>query len=115
MFTGFVSSVVQGLAGALHTLRGGQGAPLLLIHGHPQTHAMWHRVAQDLARHFTVVMMDLRGYGDSARPASDPTHSPYSKRAMAQTALRPSRCWRMTVVRAWRTGWRPTTPRRCSA
>ncbi len=68
-------------------MRGGQGAPLLLLHGHPQTHAMWHKVAPELAQQFTVVMMDLRGYGDSARPASDVEHSTYSKRAMALDAV----------------------------
>jgi haloacetate dehalogenase len=83
MFEGFSSSAVPGPAGTLHTLRGGRGAPLLLLHGHPQTHVMWHRVAQRLAEHFTVVMMDLRGYGDSARVASDAQHTAYSKRAMA--------------------------------
>ena len=78
---------VQGLTGTLHTRIGGSGPPLLLLHGHPQTQVMWHLVAPALARHFTVVMMDLRGYGDSARPASDAEHSVYSKRAMALDAL----------------------------
>jgi haloacetate dehalogenase len=71
----------------LHGRKGGQGAPLLLLHGHPQTHAMWHAVAPELARHFTVVMMDLRGYGDSARPPADTGHLSYSKREMALDAL----------------------------
>lgn len=71
----------------LHGRIGGKGPPLLLLHGHPQTHAMWHRVAPALARHFTVVMMDLRGYGDSGRPASDAEHLPFSKREMALDAL----------------------------
>ena len=66
---------------------GGQGAPLLLLHGHPQTHAMWHRVAPDLAKRFTVVMMDLRGYGDSGRPETDENHTAYSKREMARDAF----------------------------
>jgi haloacetate dehalogenase len=87
MFEGFTASDIQGPAGAIHTLRGGQGVPLLLIHGHPQTHVMWHRVADDLARHFTVILMDLRGYGDSARPGADPAHITYSKRAMALDAM----------------------------
>ena len=67
--------------------RAGQGPPLLLLHGHPQTHAMWHLVAPQLARHFSVVWMDLRGYGDSARPQDDDAHRVYSKREMALDAL----------------------------
>jgi haloacetate dehalogenase len=55
----------------------------LLLHGHPQTHAIWHKVAPQLARHFTLVLADLRGYGDSAKPAGDAQHAAYSKRAMA--------------------------------
>jgi haloacetate dehalogenase len=61
----------------------GSGPPLLLLHGHPQSHAMWHRVAPTLAKRFTVVAADLRGYGDSSKPKSDPRHEAYSKRAMA--------------------------------
>jgi haloacetate dehalogenase len=61
----------------------GSGAPLLLLHGFPQTHLMWRRVAPQLARHFTVVCADLRGYGRSGCPASTPDHTPYAKRAMA--------------------------------
>jgi haloacetate dehalogenase len=67
--------------------RSGTGAPLLLLHGHPQTHAMWHRVAPDLARSFTVVLMDLRGYGDSGRPAAGEGAVAYSKREMALDAV----------------------------
>jgi haloacetate dehalogenase len=63
---------------------GGKGSPLLLLHGHPQTHAMWHRVAPDLAQRFTVVLADLRGYGASSKPASSVDHATYSKRVMAQ-------------------------------
>lgn len=70
----------------LHGRVGGAGRPLLLLHGHPQTHAIWHRVAPALAAHFTVVLMDLRGYGDSGRPAPDPTHRNHSKREMALDA-----------------------------
>lgn len=62
---------------------GGSGPPLLLLHGYPQTHVIWHRVALRLAERFTLVMPDLRGYGRSRGPAPDPTHSHYSKRAMA--------------------------------
>lgn len=78
---------MQGPAGRLRTRKGGSGAPLLLLHGHPQTHAMWHLVAPALAQHFTVVMMDLRGYGDSERIASDIEHAAYSKRQMALDAM----------------------------
>lgn len=61
--------------------------PLLLLHGHPQSHMMWHRVAPELAENYFVVAPDLRGYGDSARPAPSTDHSAYSKRAMAQDCL----------------------------
>ena len=67
----------------LHGRIGGAGRPLLLLHGHPQTHAIWHRLAPALAVHYTVVLMDLRGYGDSSRPAPDPAHRNHSKREMA--------------------------------
>ena len=87
MFKGFTACAVEGPAGTLHALRGGHGAPLLLLHGHPQTHVMWHAVADALAKVFTVVLMDLRGYGDSARVASDAEHLAYSKRAMALDAV----------------------------
>ncbi|APV49949.1 alpha/beta hydrolase [Betaproteobacteria bacterium GR16-43] len=62
---------------------GGSGPPLLLLHGYPQTRALWHKVAPRLARRFTVVAADLRGYGDSGKPESGPGHAGYSKRAMA--------------------------------
>ena len=83
----FSTQQVSSPAGLLHTRKGGNGPPLLLLHGHPQSHAMWHLVAPTLARHFTVVMMDLRGYGNSVRPAGDAEHATYSKRAMALDAL----------------------------
>ncbi len=63
---------------------GGAGQPLLLLHGYPQTHLMWAKIAPRLAEHFTVVMSDLRGYGDSDKPQSDPLHVTYSFRAMAE-------------------------------
>lgn len=87
MFEQFESLQITGPAGALQVRRGGQGAPLLLLHGHPQSQAMWHRVAPALAERFSVVLMDLRGYGDSCRPDSDAEHAAYSKRAMALDAL----------------------------
>jgi haloacetate dehalogenase len=60
--------------------------PLLLLHGHPQTHVIWHKVEPELSKHFTVIAADLRGYGDSDKPASDASvnHAPYSKREMAK-------------------------------
>jgi haloacetate dehalogenase len=66
---------------------GGSGPPLLLLHGYPQTHLMWRKVAPRLARNFTVVAADLRGYGDSSKPAGGENHIGYSKRAMAQDQI----------------------------
>lgn len=71
----------------IHALVGGSGPPLLLLHGHPQTLAIWHRVAPRLAERFTVVACDLRGYGDSSKPAGDADHANYSKRTMAADVL----------------------------
>jgi haloacetate dehalogenase len=67
----------------INAIVGGSGPPLLLLHGHPQTHAIWHRVAPRLAEQFTVVACDLRGYGESSKPHGAPDHANYSKRAMA--------------------------------
>ena len=87
LFKNFTLQRVTREGVSLHTRRAGQGPALLLLHGHPQSQAMWHRVASTLAQHFTVVMMDLRGYGDSDRPVSDPEHTAYSKREMALDAM----------------------------
>jgi haloacetate dehalogenase len=84
MFEGFSLSMIDTGRAVLRVRHGGDGPPLLLLHGHPQTHAMWHAIAPRLARDFTVVAPDLRGYGESSKPATTPDHMPYSKRAMAQ-------------------------------
>ncbi|TCK08202.1 alpha/beta fold hydrolase [Marinobacterium mangrovicola] len=68
---------------SINLVHGGSGPPLLLIHGYPQTHVIWHRIAPLLADHFHLICPDLRGYGDSAKPAGLPDHSNYSKREMA--------------------------------
>jgi haloacetate dehalogenase len=84
LFPGFIAQRVVTSGAEIHLEMGGSGPPLLLLHGYPQTHAMWHKVAPALAEDFTVVCADLRGYGDSGKPASDDTHAAYGKRAMAQ-------------------------------
>jgi len=83
LFPDFESLVIEVTGVKIMTRKGGSGRPLLLLHGHPQTHAIWHRVAQQLAKSFTVVMTDLRGYGDSSKPQGTPDHLNYSKRVMA--------------------------------
>ena len=85
LFPGFVTRDIDAGAGVQIRVRvGGHGSPLLLLHGHPQTHAIWHKVAPALANHFTLVLADLRGYGDSSKPAGDADHANYSKRTMAR-------------------------------
>lgn len=87
MFPSFSSFDLSRDGVRLHGRIGGSGRPLLLLHGHPQTHAIWHRIAPGLAEHFRVVLVDLRGYGDSGRPTADEAHARYSKREMALDAL----------------------------
>ena len=84
MFEGFEIRRIETSGAEINLRLGGAGPPLLLLHGYPQTHVMWHQIAPALAERFTVVAADLRGYGDSSKPESDAQHAPYSKRAMAQ-------------------------------
>lgn len=83
MFPSFLQLKARAAGAEINLRRAGDGPPLLLLHGYPQTHVNWHRIAPALAARFTVIAPDLRGYGDSEKPPSSPDHSPYSKRAMA--------------------------------
>ncbi|MBI5031113.1 MAG: alpha/beta hydrolase [Chloroflexi bacterium] len=84
MFEGFRHVRVDTGEVTINAVVGGQGQPLLLLHGYPQTHVIWHKIAPRLAQHFTVVASDLRGYGDSDKPEGALDHSNYSKRALAR-------------------------------
>jgi haloacetate dehalogenase len=84
VFDGFESFDVTTTGTTIHGVRGGEGPPVLLLHGIPETHLMWHRVAPRLAERFTVVATDLRGYGQSGTPPSAPDHAPYSMRELAR-------------------------------
>jgi haloacetate dehalogenase len=82
---GFVSREVDTVNARIHVTHAGRGPPVLLLHGHPQTHLTWHKIAPRIvAEGYAVVAPDLRGYGDSAKPAGGERHVNYSKRAMAQ-------------------------------
>jgi haloacetate dehalogenase len=83
LFEGFARERVETPEAGIELIRGGEGPPVLLLHGYPQTRAMWHLVAPALAEDFTVVAADLRGYGDSSKSFGDEDHSTYCKRAMA--------------------------------
>src|ERR1700694_4204824 len=85
LFPGFRRELIKTAGADINAVVGPKrdGPALLLLHGYPQTHAIWHRIAPRLAARFNVVASDLRGYGDSGKPPSAPDHAPYSKRAMA--------------------------------
>jgi haloacetate dehalogenase len=87
LFPGFASEWINTKLGRIFARVGGEGPPLLLLHGYPQTHVMWHRVAPDLAKKFTLVIPDLPGYGRSDVPKTDADHTPFTKRAMAQVMI----------------------------
>src|ERR687888_2448470 len=84
MFEGFKLDMLDTGEAVIRVRYGGSGPPLLLLHGHPQTHAMWYKIASRFAEDFTVVATDLRGYGDSSKPPTTVGHEPYSKRDMAR-------------------------------
>lgn len=83
LYPGFATRRVKTSGAEIHLRTGGEGPALLLVHGYPQTHVCWHKVAPMLAKHFALAMPDLRGYGDSSAPPTDAGHETYSKRAMA--------------------------------
>jgi haloacetate dehalogenase len=119
VFEGFSLERVDVGEAVLRVRHGGSGPPLLLLHGHPRTHTTWHRVAPVLTRSHTVVCPDLRGYGESSKPATTADHAPYAKRAMAADCLALMRALgheRFAVAghdrgRTWPCGRRSTTRR----
>ena len=84
MFDGFELATIDAGEVVIRVRHGGSGPPLLLLHGNPQTHLMWHKIAPRLARDFTVVAPDLRGYGASGTPPTRPDHAPYTMRTLAR-------------------------------
>ena len=82
-FPGFSRRKISTSGARINLVTGGKGPAVLLLHGYPETHVMWHKVAPALARDYTVVCADLRGYGDSGKPDGGENHAGYSKRAMA--------------------------------
>jgi haloacetate dehalogenase len=87
LFPGFQSRTIATSGAEIFLRTGGEGPPLVLLHGYPQTHVMWHRLAPDLAKRFTLIIADLRGYGASSIPPAVPDHETYSKRAMARDVI----------------------------
>src|SRR5258706_4494916 len=87
MLETFVPLQIKTSGASIHVMKAGSGEPLLLLHGYPQTHVMWHKIAHRLAESFTVVLADVRGHGDSSKPKEEPDHANYSKRAMAQDMI----------------------------
>jgi haloacetate dehalogenase len=88
LYPGFDSKVIDTIGAEIFVRIGGSGPPLLLLHGYPQTHVMFHKIAPRLAQHFTLILPDLRGYGQSSCPPNDDDNFTYSKRAMGQDVVR---------------------------
>ncbi len=87
LFPGYASHWIDTSAGKMFARSGGDGPPLLLVHGYAQTNVMWHKVAPALAKHFTLVIPDLPGYGWSTAPKPGACHAPYDKRSMANVMI----------------------------
>ncbi|MDJ0843819.1 alpha/beta fold hydrolase [Crocosphaera sp.] len=87
MFPEFQNVVIQTSEVKINLIKGGKGYPVLLLHGYPQTHVMWHKIAARLAENFTIIIPDLRGYGDSDKPSGMTNHDNYSKRVVAQDQI----------------------------
>jgi len=87
LFPGFESRTIKTRNAEIFMRLGGSGPPLLMLHGYPQTHHAWHRIAPALSKHFSLVIADLRGYGQSSCPPSDTDHFTYSKRAMGSDMI----------------------------
>ena len=83
MLKNFISKKIKTTDALIKTKIGGTGPPILLMHGYPQTHLMWHKIAPQLSKKFTVIVTDLRGYGDSSKLETDNSHIVYSKKRMA--------------------------------
>ena len=86
-FTNFTITTSTSPKVAIHGKKGGSGLPLLLLHGYPQTHHIWHLITDELTKSYTVILIDLRGYGASSKPRGNEDHSTYSKRTMAQDCV----------------------------
>ncbi|GAB2913027.1 alpha/beta hydrolase [Paraburkholderia jirisanensis] len=87
MLENFTKTIIQTSGAEIVTVKGGEGPPLLLMHGNPFNHLSWHKIAPRLAQEFTVICTDLRGYGDSSKPPGGGDHANYSFRAMAQDQI----------------------------
>ena len=121
MFEGFTRTLLPTPEATICVRQGGSGPPLLLLHGHPQTHVMWHLTAPALARDYTVVCADLRGYGDSSKPPTTPDHEPLlqagdgarpGRADGASSGLSASRSPATTAAGASPIAWRSTIPAR---
>ena len=113
LFPGFKALDIKTSGATIHAVTGGSGPPVLLMHGYPQTHVLWHKVAPTLAKKFSVVAADLRGYGDSSKPDGGGKHINYSKRAMALDMAEVMRSLGFDTFAVGRT--RPRRPRGASS